>query len=143
MAQKFCILLVILFAPLSVLYAGDLSSKLLVNEMQFCTDIADRTPIGTGDNFSGSLEKIYCYTEVANKGKPVTISHVWYYNDQKVGKVYLDIGKSSGWRTWSSKKILKSWTGWWRVEVLSPAGEILETKDFVVGTGPEYEMTEY
>jgi hypothetical protein len=141
--RSFVLLLFFVFASVHFAYAQLSKDELSVQEMKFCTDIVDRVPVGAGDNFSGSLEKIYCYTEVANTGEPVQISHAWYYNDQKVGEVFLNIGKSSAWRTWSSKKILKSWTGQWKVEVLSPSGEVLETKDFIVGTGPEYEMTEY
>ncbi|MGM0418991.1 MAG: DUF2914 domain-containing protein [Thermodesulfobacteriota bacterium] len=143
MTKKICLFLFFAIILVPFVHAQDSGAVLSVNEMEFGTDIVDRSLVGKGDNFSASLEKIYCYTEVSNPGEPVQISHVWYYNDQKVGEVYLNIGTSSAWRTWSSKKILKSWTGQWKVEVLSPSGEVLKSKDFIVGTGPEYEMTEY
>ncbi len=37
-----------------------------------------------------------------------------------------------GWRTWSSKSILESWTGEWSVDVLDSAGEVLATKTFTI-----------
>jgi hypothetical protein len=40
--------------------------------------------------------------------------------------------RSSSWRTWSSKRILKEWQGIWRVDILLPGGKLLISKEFLV-----------
>ncbi|NIU01322.1 MAG: DUF2914 domain-containing protein [Nitrosopumilaceae archaeon] len=40
--------------------------------------------------------------------------------------------KGKKWRTWSSKRIVEEWTGTWRVDVVSTAGKVLKSKEFVV-----------
>jgi hypothetical protein len=61
------------------------------------------------------------------------ISHVWYYNDTQMAIVDLAVN-ASPWRTWSSKRIVKDWTGTWRVDVVSASGKIICSEKFVVSS---------
>jgi hypothetical protein len=54
---------------------------------------------------------------------------VWYFGDTPKARVNLKI-KSSGWRTYSSKRIKTNDVGAWRVDVLGPNGELLRTLRF-------------
>jgi hypothetical protein len=68
---------------------------------------------------------------VAGAADTTAITQVWYYNDREIARVELAV-KSASWRTWSSKKILPEWQGIWRVDVLSPDGEVLRSGSFAV-----------
>ena len=39
----------------------------------------------------------------------------------------------TNWRTWSSKNIDPMWTGSWRVDIVGPDGEVLQSVSFTVG----------
>jgi hypothetical protein len=124
---------VIFFMVLSVLAVQDnlaqTAVKMEVIEMMICTDIQDRVPVGADTLFLKTVGQLYCYTKVTGAGESAKIAHVWYYNDQEMARVELNI-RADTWRTWSSKKILEEWTGNWRVDVVSESGEILKSMSF-------------
>ena len=66
-----------------------------------------------------------------NVSAPDTVTHVWYHEGKTMARVDLNIG-SADWRTWSSKRILPSWTGSWEVKVLDADGMVLASAGFVV-----------
>lgn len=113
-----------LFAAMSA--AGQ---TLTVSDFQFGTDVENRELVGTDSVFSNSVENIYCLTHITGARDTVTVTHVWYYNNEEKATVDLEV-RSNSWRTWSSKRMLEAWTGNWSVDVLGPNGEILATKRF-------------
>lgn len=122
------ILFLLIFSVSVVLPAfGDIS----VNRIAIATDIVDREPAGTSENFSGRLEKLYCFTEIYTDNFPTKVVHIWLYNDNIIAEVPLNIN-SGKWRTYSSKRILPSWTGKWKVEVYSEDGALIGSKSFTV-----------
>ena len=141
MKIRFCSIL-FLFFLIPCFNISAMAADVEISEMKICTEIVDRSPVGVSDNFSNALEKIYCYTEINAENTPLSITHVWYFNDRKMAEIPLSVN-SSAWRTWSSKRIMSSWSGKWRVDVLGPAGEVLMQKNFAVGKAPEYELNEY
>ena len=112
------------------------TNDLLVEEMIFCRAVKDREPVEVDSIFPDIVGKVYCFTKITGASKPVTISHVWYFNDREKTRTDLDI-KSKDWRTWSSKKILKGWIGNWRVDVVSSEGVVLASKQFTITESPE------
>ncbi len=102
-----------------------------VSEMVICTAVEDRTPVGADSMFLNTVGQLYCFTKVSGVTESTTISHVWYFNEQEMAKVDLNVA-GEGWRTWSSKQIVEDWGGKWRVEVVSAAGDVLMTKPFTV-----------
>jgi hypothetical protein len=96
-----------------------------------CTDVQDREPRGAGLAFPATVEKLYCHTLVEGAQEPITIAHAWYHDDRNVAQVSLEVG-SSPWRTWSSKRIVESWTGAWRVDILDGTEKVLATISFQV-----------
>jgi hypothetical protein len=104
---------------------------------QFTTAVIAREPVDRvesmypmNDEPSGTL---YYFTEVVNMGGE-TVTHVWEYEGQVIAEVLLEIG-SDRWRTWSSKQLLPSMTGFWRVLVIDAQGNLLST-DRILYQGP-------
>lgn len=102
-----------------------------VQEMVFCTGVEDREPVGTDTTFLSTVEVVYCFTRLSSSVDTTTIAHVWYYNDEEMARVELNV-KAKTWRTWSSKRIVQEWTGKWRVDVVSESGTVLQSKEFDV-----------
>jgi len=66
--------------------------------------IQDRGPIGTGKSFQWSNGRVYIWSMIDCANPPSSIKHIYYFNEQKVSEVSLDV-KSNQWRTWSYKTI--------------------------------------
>ncbi len=95
------------------------------------TGMSDREPV---DVLKESIEqtqfqeKLFFFTEVrALKGQ--TISHLWFHQDQLMAEIPLTIS-ADRYRTYSSKNIMPSQTGQWRVEAVTEQGELLALKTF-------------
>jgi len=94
--------------------------------------IQDRDPIGIGRSFQWSNGRVYIWSMIDCTNPPSSIKHIYYFNEQKVSEVSLDV-KSNQWRTWSYKTISdKRYIGQWRVDITSAAGKVLETIQFRV-----------
>lgn len=126
---SFIIALVLFFMAQS-LTAQD-SATVAVEEMVFCTAVEERVPVGVDTVFLGTVGTICCFTKLSSSEDSTTIAHVWYYNDKEMARVNLNVLAKS-WRTWSSKTILEDWVGKWRVDVVSEAGEVVESKEFEI-----------
>ena len=124
-----CIFFVSILILTGLAYAHE-ESGLSVTDMKFCTDVQDREPIGIDSIFSSTAEQIYCFTLIEDAEDTTFVSHVWYFNDEKIAEVSLKIGPAR-WRTWSSKKIMKEWVGKWRVDIVS-GDIILRSEEFHV-----------
>ena len=94
--------------------------------------IQDRDPIDVGNSFQWSKGRVYIWSMIDCTNPPSSIKHIYYFNDQKVSEVSLDV-KSNQWRTWSYKTISdKRYIGQWRVDITSADGKVLETIQFAV-----------
>lgn len=81
------------------------------------------------------MGKIWCWSKIQN-GEGTTIRHKYYHKDAEKTVIELDIG-SPLWRTYSSKRILPSWTGQWRVEIIDAENNVLRTLSFTIGETPK------
>jgi hypothetical protein len=104
---------------------------LTLEDIQICTAVEDRQPVGAGTVFPDNLEKIYCFTKIAGATDTVSVYHVWYMGDKEVSKVSLSV-KSSSWRTWSSKVLAGLGLGKGRVEILAEDGTLLGKTEFEI-----------
>jgi hypothetical protein len=127
--KLFLIMLIVLI--LSAVSFAQQAPEVSVEDIEVCTSIEDRVPVGVDTSFSGDIERLYCFTKIVSNQDEVTVFHVWLHNDQVMARVPLST-KAKVWRTWSSKKILPSWTGKWRVDVEAPDGTVLSSKEFEV-----------
>lgn len=105
------------------------AQQLDVVSQEFGTAVDNRELVGTDSTFSSDVGTVYCFTRIKGAEGESTVTHIWYHNEEEVSRVSLDL-KSADWRTWSSKKILPTWTGKWTVEVVNTEGEVLTSGTF-------------
>lgn len=106
--------------------------NLVIRDFVLTRGIVDREPTSAVESFSPSDGQGYLFTRIANDGAPTQITVVWRYEGTVHAEVDLDVGKSPGWRTWSSANLKP---GDWTVELLDPEGVVLAQESFVVGSG--------
>lgn len=102
-----------------------------IGQFDFATSIDSRQPVGVDTVFTTDVGNVFCYTNIKGIEDTAEIYHVWHYKDEEKARIKLPV-KSDNWRTWSSKSILKSWTGGWRVMVEDADGNVLASKSFVI-----------
>jgi hypothetical protein len=133
---KLKFLCMLLFVVLLLSFGGAAEDAYItVKEMAFCTMVEGRLPVGADSVFSDTESRIYCFTNIAGDSDSTSISHVWYHNDKEKARVELPV-RSKSWRTWSSKRLVKGWTGIWRVDVLSSTGKLIRSNEFLVKPSP-------
>jgi hypothetical protein len=103
---------------------------LVLEEIQICTGVEYRQPIGAGPVFPDDLDKLYCFTKIGGADRTTYVDHVWYFGDVEVARVKLPV-KSNPWRTWSSKKLYKGISKG-HVEILSENGDVLGKAEFEI-----------
>ena len=101
-----------------------------VADAVICQDVQDREPVGAADSFPADVGKVMCWSKIKD-GKGTTIKHVYYHEGAEKAVVELSIG-SPMWRTYSSKGVLSSWTGQWRVDIVGEDGEVLKSLEFAI-----------
>jgi hypothetical protein len=122
-------LMLVLLIPLP---GSAADGELDVEAVVFCASVEDRAPVGDSVAFDNDIGVVCCFSKIIGAQEPATVFHVWFYGSDEMAKVELAV-KSASWRTWSTKKVLPSWTGLWRVEVQTEDGTILESAEFTVG----------
>ena len=106
-------------------------NDLRISRIDFCENVQDYKLKGMRTKFSNKVGLVYCFTKVEGATDTTTISHIWYYDGKQKAKVDLKV-KSNSWRTYSSKRILKTWTGTWRVDVVDEKENVLKSKKFMI-----------
>ena len=102
-----------------------------VADAVMCLDVRDRQPVIPGDSFSADVGKVWCWSKIKD-GEDTTISHIYYHDGEEKAVVKLGI-HSPLFRTYSSKRILPSWTGPWRVDIVDADGAVMKSLDFTIG----------
>ena len=100
-------------------------------ETSICASIEDRQPMRVAASFAPDCGQVYFWTKCVGAADSTFVTHVWVHEGETRATVELPV-KSSNWRTWSSKKILPSWTGNWEVRILDAAGNILKAETFTI-----------
>jgi hypothetical protein len=103
---------------------------LVLEEIQICTGVEYRQPIGAAPVFPDDLDKLYCFTKIGGADRTTYVDHVWYFGDDEVARVKLPV-KSNPWRTWSSKKLYKGLSKG-HVEIVSENGDVLGQAEFEI-----------
>ena len=102
-----------------------------VKEIVCGKGINNREILNPSDNFPSSVEKVYCLSKIKTDEAPTDVYHIWYYKEKEVAKVELPIKfNSTGYRVWSYKKILPSWTGKWKLVIKDKDGNVIGKKIF-------------
>ena len=105
--------------------------ELEVSAAAICKDVVDHEPVDSGNSFTASVGKLYCFTKITGAESPTHVTHVWLYDGTERARVELAVNSAS-WRTFSSKIIQEHELGAWRVDVLDAEGNVLKTLDFEV-----------
>ncbi len=103
-----------------------------VREFFVGTAVENRIPKGIAADFQTDVGRLYAFAKIENRDRPTHVVMVWSKNGKVQNRVKLNVGKSDGWRTWSTKTIRPGDEGAWDVEVLDEAGRIIETTGFNV-----------
>lgn len=128
--KRFAVVALLLaLVPLHALDA-EKGSGIEVAEFVFCSGIDEMAPVGVKSQFFSSIDRIFCFTKINGAVDTTSVSHVWYRGGKEMARVELPV-KSASWRTWSSKQMLDSWDGTWKVEVLDSDGAVAARKEFV------------
>ncbi|MFW6078567.1 MAG: DUF2914 domain-containing protein [Gemmatimonadota bacterium] len=122
------------------LLAQEPAEAMAQDEMQVttavvATDIEDREPIGVSETFPADIGELYFFTVFEGDFPETEVEHVWLYEDEEMARVPLTV-TGPRWRTWSSKRLVTSWTGAWTVQVVDSDGTVLESVDFTVEAMP-------
>ena len=107
------------------------SGPIQVGEWAVCTDVVDRACVGADTHFSSRVGKLFCFTRIVGAQSPVTVTHVWYFEERERARVELPV-RSADWRTYSSKIIQPREIGYWRVNILGPDGMLLKAVEFEI-----------
>ena len=105
---------------------------IVVRKFLICRGVDEkaREVIRPADKFPGDVGKLFCFTAFKSVALRDTIFHIWYYNDQEINRVAMEIERGNFYRVWSWKTILPQWTGEWYVAVINSDGEELGRKEF-------------
>lgn len=106
-----------------------------VTQAVVATAVEDREPIGVSETFPADIEQLYFFTVLEGDFPETQIEHVWLYEGEEMARVPLSV-TGPRWRTWSSKRLVTSWTGAWTVQVVDSDGTVLESVDFTVEAMP-------
>ena len=106
-------------------------NKVQIVAAAICKDVVQREAVEVGTQFSNSVSRLYCFTKAMSTEIPTEVVHVWSYGDVERARVSLAVN-SATWRTYSSKAIQSHEIGPWRVDVLDPSGNLLETINFEI-----------
>ncbi|NOU52982.1 DUF2914 domain-containing protein [Pseudoalteromonas sp. JBTF-M23] len=103
----------------------------LVSRAVLTTGVVDREPIDVlkeNLELTQFVDKLFFFTEINNM-QGQTVQHLWFHQDQLMAEIPLSIS-AIRFRTYSSKNIMPSQTGQWRVEVVTDQGQLLAQKSF-------------
>jgi Protein of unknown function (DUF2914) len=97
--------------------------------------VENHEPIDSLTNVTTEKGKLYYFTDLRDmEGQKVI--HRWEHNGEVMAEVPFEIG-GPRWRVFSSKNLLPSWTGDWKVSVVAANGETLNTETFTYNPAPE------
>lgn len=91
--------------------------------------VQDHEPIDNVSSLSNDKTTLYYFTEVRDMAGE-TIKHRWEHNGEVMAEVTFEIG-GPRWRIYSSKTLVPSWLGDWKVSLIDAAGNPLTVNTFV------------
>ncbi len=127
----FTMVLVLLLSTWVSVSAQETGQGVRVEDAAIATDVIDLTPQGVSDTFPATISKLYAFTRIVGAEGETMVKHLWFYKDRLMAEVELPV-RSPSWRTYSSKNILPSWTGNWRVDITDEDGNLLKSLEFTV-----------
>ncbi len=105
-------------------------SRLVVRDFVLTHGIVGREPTNDASGFTVHDKKAYAFVRLDNAGPATAVNVVWDYEGARHGSVWLNVGKSPAWRTWSSANLKP---GNWSVSLVDADGAVLARRSFTVG----------
>ena len=91
--------------------------------------VDDREPVDSVSTLSNDNTTLFYFTEVRDMAGQ-TITHRWEHNGEVMAEVEFQIG-GPRWRIYSSKTLMPTWLGDWKVSAIDAAGNPLTVNNFV------------
>ena len=107
------------------------AAELTVSDAAVGTGVENLAPQGVAESFDVSVEKLYAFTRILGAQGETIVKHLWFLDDNLMAEVELFVNSPS-WRTYSSKAILPSMAGQWRVDVTAEDGTVIQSMPFTV-----------
>lgn len=106
-------------------------SSLILSNAVIALNVNNLEPENISDTFPSEVHRLFCFTQIKGANGPTEVQHRWYWKDELMGTVSLQIN-SGNFRTYSSKFIPKGLNGDWRVSIIDSRDEsILGTVKFI------------
>ncbi len=142
--KKFRLQLALFGAALAVstLAAGPAAAEgeLVVRDFVLTNAVVGREPTNEANSFTVHDEQAFAFARIINTGEPTMVNVVWHFEGTQHGSVWLNVGQSPGWRTWSSANLKP---GNWSVTLADAEGSVLVQRSFIVGQTVDTMMTGY
>ncbi len=124
----------------STLAAGPAAAEgeLVVRDFVLTNAIIGREPTNEATSFTTHDEQAFAFARINNTGAPTAVNVVWRHEGMQHGSVWLNVGQSPGWRTWSSANLRP---GNWSVTLVDAGGSVLVQRSFIVGQTVDTMMT--
>lgn len=107
----------------------------IVTRSQLTRDIKDLEPVDTVSALTNEQTRIVYFTEIHDMAGQ-TVMHRWEFNGKVILEVPIKVG-TSRWRVYSTKTLLPSWVGEWKVSVVDAAGGTLSVNTFTYMKKPD------
>ncbi len=120
----------LVLAAAGLLYAQE-APGLQVDRAVAARGVESREPVGEASSFPADVGRVYLFSRIVGAQQERAVYHVWRHGSIERAKVRLPV-RSGSWRTWSSKQIMRGWTGPWTVEVQNELGKVLTSVSFVI-----------
>jgi hypothetical protein len=110
-----------------------------VKRAQFTNGIGDREPIDRipktlpAWNIKEGSRQIFFFTEVTGLGGH-TIYHRWELNGRVISEIPFEVKSAWRWRVYSSKNILPTMAGQWRVTVIDDSDNVLYSQSLILAS---------
>jgi hypothetical protein len=105
---------------------------LTIDKLLVCAKVQDRKPIGCGEEFSlSNTGKVFIWMRVSEVKAPKIIKHVYYWNDEVIATVKLNLEYTSM-RTWSQKTFKPDHDGHWKVVITTEDGEMIAVRTWTM-----------
>ena len=114
----------------TIVAAPAAAAELVVRDFVLAHGIVGREPTNDTNGFTTQDEKAFAFARINNTGSPTAVNVVWQHEGTQHASVWLNVGESPAWRTWSSAN-LKS--GNWSVTLIDAEGSVLVQRSFTVG----------
>ncbi len=104
------------------------ATDIVIRDFVITTRIAENEPVDAVEDIPAANGQAFAFARFDNPGEPTPVIFVWFRDGTEVRRAEQTIGKSAGWRSYTSSRIR---AGKWRVE-LRQGPLVLAEREFLV-----------